>query len=118
MVPYVRLSTNCRLDNFITVKNIFSLHQKPILELVDSCTYGTIAFPYIKSSLFLLFCQIVNKLRFNCSCPVNHYPPLSLSLSLSCLHSFTCILIMTVCIECTQQTGIVPPLIGTLHNCE
>ena len=28
MVPYVQLSTNCDLDSFNIVKNIFSLHQK------------------------------------------------------------------------------------------
>ena len=51
MVPYVQLSTNCGLDNFITMQILFSLYQEPILQLVDNCTYGTIAFPCIKSSL-------------------------------------------------------------------
>ena len=40
--------TNSGLDSFITTKTI--LHA-PILQLVDNCTYGTIAFLYIKSSL-------------------------------------------------------------------
>ena len=39
------------LDNFINVQILFSLYQKPILQLVDNCTYGTIAFQCIKSSL-------------------------------------------------------------------
>ena len=51
MVPYVKLSTNYGLDNSITVQFFFSLYLKPILQLVDNCTYGTIAFPCIKSSL-------------------------------------------------------------------
>ena len=49
-VPYVQLSTNCGLDNFITVLVLFSF-KKPILQLVDNATYGTIAFPCVKSSL-------------------------------------------------------------------
>ena len=57
MVPYVQLSINCGLDNFTTVQNLFSLYQKPILQLVDNCTYGTIAFPCIKS--FLLRVKII-----------------------------------------------------------
>ena len=51
MVPYAQLSANCGLDNFITVQILFSFNYKPILQLVDNCTYGTIAFPCIKSSL-------------------------------------------------------------------
>ena len=51
MVPYVQLSTNCGLNDFINVKNILSLHQKPILLLVDNIKYGTIAFQCVKSSL-------------------------------------------------------------------
>ena len=51
MVKYVRLSTNSGFENFITVQILFSLHKKPILQLVDNCTYGTIAFPCIKSYL-------------------------------------------------------------------
>ena len=45
MVPCVHLSTNCGLDNLITVQILFLLYYKPILQLVDDCTYGTIAFP-------------------------------------------------------------------------
>ena len=51
MVLYVQLSTNCRLDNFITVQILFLMYQKAILQLVENCKYGTIAFPCIKSSL-------------------------------------------------------------------
>ena len=54
MVPYVQLSTNYGPNNFITIKNIFSLHQKPIPQMVDSCTYNIIFFPRIKSSLALI----------------------------------------------------------------
>ena len=40
------------MESYCTIchckKNIFSLHQKPILHLVDNCTYGAIAFPCIK----------------------------------------------------------------------
>ena len=50
MVPYMQLSTNCVLDNFITVQILFTLYQKLILQLVDNYTYGTIAFSCIKSS--------------------------------------------------------------------
>ena len=39
--------------------------------------------------MFRLFNQIVNKLRFNCSCPVNHYLSLSLSLSLFLIHTLS-----------------------------
>ena len=52
MVPYVQLSTNCELDNFITLQ--FLLYQKPILQLADNCTYGTMAFSGIKSSMHKL----------------------------------------------------------------
>ena len=40
-----------RLDNFITVHIYFLLYQKPILQWVDNSTYGTIAFPCMKSFL-------------------------------------------------------------------
>ena len=51
--PYTvcAFSTNGGLDNFITEQILFSLCQKPILQLDDSCTYGTIAFLCMKSSL-------------------------------------------------------------------
>ena len=45
LLPYVRLSTKCGLDEFITVQILLILYQKPILQLVDNCTFGTIAFP-------------------------------------------------------------------------
>ena len=51
MVLYVQLSTNCVLDHFITVQILFLKYQNPIPQLVDNCTYGTIAIPFIKSSL-------------------------------------------------------------------
>ena len=51
---YVQLSTNCGLDKLLTVQILFSLSYKPFLQLVDSRTYGTIAFLFIKSSLFCL----------------------------------------------------------------
>ena len=54
MVPYVQLSTNCGLNNFITVQILLSLYQKPILQLVDNYTYGTLSFPCIKSTLVTL----------------------------------------------------------------
>ena len=51
MVPYVQLSTNCGLDNFITVQILFSLYQKAYSSVGWQLTYGTIAFLCIKSSL-------------------------------------------------------------------
>ena len=51
IVPYVQLSTNCGLDNSFTAQILLSFYRKPILQLVDNCTYGTIAFLCIKSSL-------------------------------------------------------------------
>ena len=51
LVPYAQLSINCGLNNFITVQILFSLYYNTILQLVDNCTNGTIAFPCIKSSL-------------------------------------------------------------------
>ena len=48
---YIQYPVKNTYNNFITVKAIISFHQKPILQLVDSCTYGTIAFPCIKISL-------------------------------------------------------------------
>ena len=62
----MQLSTNCGLDNFITVKKIsFYLHQKFILQLVNNCTYSTIAFSCIKSSLAELNVQF----HFFVPCP-------------------------------------------------
>ena len=49
--PYVQLLNNFGVDSFITVQILFSLYQKPILQLVDNCTYVTIAYPFTKSSL-------------------------------------------------------------------
>ena len=48
MVPYVQLSTNFGLGYSSSNKNIFSLQQQPILQLVDNRTYGTMAFPLYK----------------------------------------------------------------------
>ena len=48
MVPYVQLSTNCGLDNYITVQILFLLYHKPILQSVDKNTYGTIDYRCIK----------------------------------------------------------------------
>ena len=45
------LSTNCGLDHFTKTQILLFIYQKPILQLVDNYTYGTIAFPCIKSSL-------------------------------------------------------------------
>ena len=35
------------------LNNIFSLRQKPIVQLVDNCPFNTLAFPCINSSLIL-----------------------------------------------------------------
>ena len=48
MLLYVQLSTNCGLGYPSSNKNIFSLQQWPILQLVDNCTYGTMTFPLYK----------------------------------------------------------------------
>ena len=49
------MSTNCGLNNFITVKNIFSLYQNPIVLVVDNYTYSTINPPLQKEFPVLCF---------------------------------------------------------------
>ena len=51
MVPYVQLSTNCRISFWYNVNKICTVIKLSSTQLVDNCTYGTIAFLCIKSSL-------------------------------------------------------------------
>ena len=53
MVPQVQLSTNCRTGFQYNEDKICTLINLSIPQLVDNCTYNTIAFPYTKSSLAL-----------------------------------------------------------------
>ena len=54
MVPYVQLSTYFRIGFWYNEKNYIVIKLSSP-KLVDNCTYGTIAFPCIKSSLFEYF---------------------------------------------------------------
>ena len=51
MVPYVQLSTNCRIGFWYNENKVCTVVKLSSPQLVDNCTYGTIAFPSIKSSL-------------------------------------------------------------------
>ena len=54
MVPYVQLSTNCRIGFQYNENKICTLINLTSPQLVDNCLYGTIAFPCIKSSLVFI----------------------------------------------------------------
>ena len=51
MVPYVQLSTNCRIGFWYNENKICTVIKLSSPQLVENSTYGTIAFPCIKSSL-------------------------------------------------------------------
>ena len=58
MLPYVQLSTNCRIGFLYKENKIYTVTKLSSPQLVYNCTYGTIAFPCIKSSLLQ---QLVTK---------------------------------------------------------
>ena len=45
MVPYVQLSTNCRIGFQYNENRIYTMKNMSSPVLVENCAYGTIAFP-------------------------------------------------------------------------
>ena len=62
MVSLVKLSTNDGLGWLWKEKTIFVMKQQPILQLIDSCTSGTLPFPLYKDFPFLLLLKIWQKI--------------------------------------------------------
>ena len=51
MLPYVQLLTNCRNSFWFNENKICIVIKLSSPQFVDTCSYGTIAFPCIKTSL-------------------------------------------------------------------
>ena len=60
-LPYEQLLTNCRIGFYYKENKIWTAKKLSSPQLVDNCTYGTIAFPCRKSSLSqsFSFCKYI-----------------------------------------------------------